>query len=121
MDLLSQQVFEARVQLNVVFAQVAEQLVCPQDLGNSHQLEGTTHTTNCVSFWYTNKSLSRDGWFYILFSIFRRIASMWIVLLVSLVPDQPAFVQGSSCAERQRPLPVATADTWELGSTDYTR
>lgn len=49
-DLLSQQVFEARVQFNVVFAQVAEQLVCPQDLGNSHQLESTTHTTNCASF-----------------------------------------------------------------------
>lgn len=48
MDLLSQQVFEARVQFNVVFAQVAEQLVCPQDLGNSHQLDSTTHTINSV-------------------------------------------------------------------------
>lgn len=41
-DLLSQQVFEAGVQFNVVFAQVAEQLVRPQDLGNSHQLHNTT-------------------------------------------------------------------------------
>lgn len=49
MDLLSQQVFEAGVQFDVVFTQVAEQLVCPQDLGNSHQLHDTTDRV-AVSF-----------------------------------------------------------------------
>lgn len=45
MDSLSQQVFEARVQLNVIFAQVPEQLVGPQHLGDSHQLQlHHTHT-----------------------------------------------------------------------------
>lgn len=37
-DLLSQQVLEAWVQFDVVFPQVAEQLVRPQDLGDSDQL-----------------------------------------------------------------------------------
>lgn len=47
-DVLSQQVFEARVQFDVVFTQVAEQLVRPQDLGDSHQLENTTdHNKLC--------------------------------------------------------------------------
>lgn len=36
--LLSQQVLETRVQLDVVFAQVSKQLVCSQHFGNSHQL-----------------------------------------------------------------------------------
>lgn len=36
--LLSQQVLETWVQLDVVFAQVPKQLVCSQHFGNSHQL-----------------------------------------------------------------------------------
>lgn len=44
MDSLSQQVFEARVQLNLIFTQVPEQLVGPQNLGDSHQLQSTSHT-----------------------------------------------------------------------------
>lgn len=35
-NLLPQQIFEARVQFDVVFTQVAEELVRPQDLGDSH-------------------------------------------------------------------------------------
>lgn len=44
MDSLSQQVFEARVQFNVIFPQVAEQLIGPKHLGDSHQLQRTSHT-----------------------------------------------------------------------------
>lgn len=58
MDLLSQQVFEARVQFNVVFTQVAEQLVRPQDLGNSNQLENNNNNKRGSNSVY-HKSLRR--------------------------------------------------------------
>lgn len=57
-DLLSQQVFEARVQFNVVFTQVAEQLVRPQDLGNSNQLENNNNNNRDSNSVY-HKSLRR--------------------------------------------------------------
>lgn len=58
-DVLSQQVFEARVQFDVVFTQVAKQLVCPQDLGDSHQLENTTdHDKFCEALWNTRNSVT---------------------------------------------------------------
>lgn len=40
--LLSKQIFETWIQFDVVFTQVAKQLVCPQNLGNSHQLQTRT-------------------------------------------------------------------------------
>lgn len=57
MDLLSQQVLEAWVQFDVVFPQVAKQLVRPQDLGDSDQLNHENKServenSNCEMFFF---------------------------------------------------------------------
>lgn len=74
-DLLSQQVLEAWVQFDVVFPQVAKQLVRPQDLGDSDQLNHENKServenSNCEMFYF----------------------SFWMFLLVQ--PDRSCPVRG---------------------------
>lgn len=66
MDSLSQQVFETRVQFNVIFTQVPEQLIGPQHLGDSHQLQKTSHS---LSLSKMSKCVIVCGFLYLGFTV----------------------------------------------------